>query len=31
VSGDRLVGVWGSSANDIWAVGDTGTMLHLVR
>jgi hypothetical protein len=23
-----LNGVWGSSANDVWAVGDDGTILH---
>ena len=23
-----LNGIWGSSANDIWAVGDSGTLLH---
>lgn len=24
----NLGGVWGSSANDVYAVGDSGTILH---
>src|SRR5262249_26029172 len=27
--GFRLNAVWGSSKHDVWAVGDTGTVLHL--
>ena len=26
--GQDLRAVWGSSASDVWAVGDAGTMLH---
>jgi hypothetical protein len=26
--GNRLMGVWGSGASDVWAVGDSGTILH---
>jgi hypothetical protein len=27
-SGNHLQGVWGTSRNDVWAVGDGGTILH---
>ena len=26
--GNALLGVWGSSATDVWAVGDAGTIVH---
>ena len=26
--GNRLNGIWGSGANDVWAVGDSGTIVH---
>ncbi|OJY23859.1 MAG: hypothetical protein BGO98_18150 [Myxococcales bacterium 68-20] len=30
-STSRLEGIWGSGPNDIWAVGDNGTIRHLVN